>query len=107
MGHAFSPFLKFRGGKAMASTFGLWTGITLWEGPTFMGLGTLFMCSIQNNSSICSLFGFLPLLIIILLRDYEIGIIFIFILNILIVFLKLRKDLFIKPKFGLRNPFKS
>ncbi len=107
LGHAFSPFLKFKGGKALASTFGLWTGITLWEGPTFMGLTTLLICSIQNNSAICSLFGFLPLLIIILYREYEIGIIFLFLINLIIVFIKLVKDLFVKPKFGLRNPFKS
>lgn len=107
LGHAFSPFLKFKGGKALASTFGLWTGITLWEGPTFMGLTTLLICSIQNNSAICSLLGFLPLLILILYREYEIGITFLFLINLMIVFIKLVKDLFVKPKFGLRNPFKS
>jgi len=33
LGHAFSPFLKFRGGKAVASTFGVWIGLTLWKVP--------------------------------------------------------------------------
>ena len=28
LGHAFSPFLKFRGGKALATTAGSWTAIT-------------------------------------------------------------------------------
>jgi acyl phosphate:glycerol-3-phosphate acyltransferase len=37
-GHAFSPFLRFRGGKAVATTFGVWTGLTVWAGPTVMGL---------------------------------------------------------------------
>jgi glycerol-3-phosphate acyltransferase PlsY len=33
LGHAFSPFLKFRGGKAVAVTFGVWIGLTLWKVP--------------------------------------------------------------------------
>lgn len=44
LGHAFSPFLKFKGGNAVAVAFGIWTGITLWEGPTMLGIlfGLLF-----------------------------------------------------------------
>jgi len=45
-GHAFSPFLRFRGGKAVASTFGLWAGLTLGVGPTLMGLVLPIMYSV-------------------------------------------------------------
>jgi glycerol-3-phosphate acyltransferase PlsY len=38
LGHAYSPFLRFRGGKAVAVTFGLWTGLTLGEAPMFLGI---------------------------------------------------------------------
>lgn len=31
LGHAFSPFLRFNGGKALAVAFGVWIGLTLWE----------------------------------------------------------------------------
>lgn len=31
LGHAFSPFLGFRGGKALAVAFGAWIGLTLWK----------------------------------------------------------------------------
>ena len=31
LGHAFSPFLGFRGGKAVAVSFGVWIGLTLWR----------------------------------------------------------------------------
>jgi glycerol-3-phosphate acyltransferase PlsY len=41
LGHAFSPFLHFRGGKAIASAFGAWFGLLFWIGPTVLGLGTL------------------------------------------------------------------
>lgn len=37
-GHAFSPFLGFRGGKALAVTFGVWLGLTLWVVPTILGI---------------------------------------------------------------------
>ena len=44
LGHAFSPFLGGRGGKAVATTGGIWCGLTVWEGPTIggllLGLGT-------------------------------------------------------------------
>jgi len=30
-GHAFSPFLKFKGGKAIAVTFGVWSALTQFE----------------------------------------------------------------------------
>lgn len=41
LGHAFSPFLRFRGGKAIATSFGIWTALTVWWAPTAMGLGAL------------------------------------------------------------------
>jgi glycerol-3-phosphate acyltransferase PlsY len=33
LGHAFSPFLGFRGGKAIAVTLGVWIGLTVWKIP--------------------------------------------------------------------------
>lgn len=37
LGHAFSVFSRFRGGKAAAVSLGIWTGLTLWEGPSILG----------------------------------------------------------------------
>lgn len=37
LGHAFSPFLKFNGGKAVATTFGVWSGLTIGTGPILLG----------------------------------------------------------------------
>uniref|UniRef100_A0A7C5U613 Glycerol-3-phosphate acyltransferase n=1 Tax=Fervidobacterium nodosum TaxID=2424 RepID=A0A7C5U613_9BACT len=47
-GHAFSPFLKFKGGKAVATTFGAWSVLTMWEGPTLLG-GVFTIFSIINK----------------------------------------------------------
>jgi len=38
VGHVASPFLRFRGGKGIATTFGVWSALTLWEIPTVFGL---------------------------------------------------------------------
>ncbi|MFO7674812.1 MAG: glycerol-3-phosphate acyltransferase [bacterium] len=38
LGHAFPLFARFRGGKAVAVTFGAWCGLTLWEGPTVLSV---------------------------------------------------------------------
>lgn len=38
LGHAFSPFLGFQGGKALAVTFGIWTGLSLFVVPLILGL---------------------------------------------------------------------
>lgn len=37
IGHALSPLMGGRGGKAVAVTGGVWTGLTAWEGPTIGG----------------------------------------------------------------------
>lgn len=31
LGHVFSPFLRFRGGKALATSLGVWIGLTIWR----------------------------------------------------------------------------
>ena len=43
LGHAWSPFLRFRGGKAIAATFGVWTALTVPFGPFVMALTLLLL----------------------------------------------------------------
>ncbi len=51
LGHAFSPWLGFRGGKALAVTFGVWAGLTRGEVPLILGiLLTLFYLSLRHDS---------------------------------------------------------
>jgi glycerol-3-phosphate acyltransferase PlsY len=43
LGHAYSPFLRLRGGKAIAVTFGVWTALTVPFGPFVMALSLLLL----------------------------------------------------------------
>jgi len=64
-GHAFSIFLRFQGGKAVAVTFGVWAGLTGWG--TLFVLGALLLLayytiSIDGWAVICALLGLLVFL---------------------------------------------
>ena len=67
VGHAFSPFLGFRGGMGMATTFGVWLGLTGWLGPVIMALCIGFMFIIQKNWVWASVVGMTIFLIILML----------------------------------------
>jgi glycerol-3-phosphate acyltransferase PlsY len=67
VGHAFSPFLNFRGGMGMATTFGVWLGLTGWLGPAVMALCIGFMFVIQKNWVWASVVGMTIFLIILML----------------------------------------
>lgn len=48
LGHAFSPFLRFRGGKALAATLGSWSALTVPFGPFVMTLSLLAFHKLQT-----------------------------------------------------------
>lgn len=66
-GHAFSPFLRWRGGKAVATSLGVWMALTIWEGPTFGGLLLWFFSYLVGANGWAVLFMFLCLLPVLLL----------------------------------------
>lgn len=51
VGHAFSPFLKFKGGKAIATTFGIWSALTTWTVPVVFG-AALTICVLFSVESV-------------------------------------------------------
>lgn len=93
LGHAFSPFLHFRGGKAVATTFGIWTALTLWEGPTVFGLSLGLSYLIQSTDAWSVMFSISALFIYLWLRHYNKLILIICIANAVILAWKHRKEL--------------
>lgn len=93
LGHAFSPFLRFRGGKAVAVTFGIWTGLTLWEGPTMLGmlLGVFFLVQTADAWSVT--LGMLCFLAYLLMRRMDTATLAIWGGDMLILLWKHRCDL--------------
>ena len=66
-GHAFSPFLRFRGGKALAVSFGVWSGLTLWLIPTILGLFFGLFLALLRPNAWAVVAGMLSLFIVLLL----------------------------------------
>lgn len=66
-GHAFSPFLRFQGGKALAVSFGVWSGLTLWLIPTILGLFFGLFLALLRPNAWAVVAGMLSLFIVLLL----------------------------------------
>ena len=77
MGHAFSPMLRFKGGKAIATTFGAWSVLTKWEAPTILGTTfTIFTLIKPKDTKVEEdafrvLLGFLVLFIYVIFKFYS------------------------------------
>lgn len=50
LGHAYSPFLKFKGGKALATALGVWIGLTIWDVPLVALVGIILWFVLLKNS---------------------------------------------------------
>ncbi len=71
LGHAFSPFLRFRGGKAIAATFGVWAGFTLFECTLALGVSMGAIHLWQKNNAWTVFIGFMGLLAYLLIRHAD------------------------------------
>lgn len=82
LGHAFSPFLRGRGGKALAATFGVWTGLTLAEGPLVLGSSlAVAMLGLRLRDGWSVALGLLALLADLLWRGWPPTYLFIWLLS--------------------------
>lgn len=51
LGHAYTPFLEFRGGKSVSVTYGVWAGLLSWPGPLLLAVGQgLFFIFLASDS---------------------------------------------------------
>lgn len=49
LGHVFSPFLGFKGGKGLTTVLGVWIGLTLWKASLAGVLATLAGIALTTN----------------------------------------------------------
>ena len=49
IGHAFSVFLRFRGGRGLVVMFGVWAGLTLYRIPLIMGITAIGAVLLLKN----------------------------------------------------------
>lgn len=95
LGHAYSPFLKGRGGKAILVTFGIWTGVVSFWGPLVFGalLGIFYLVQDENAWSV--MLGMTAFLVFLIIREPELYIVAIWAGNMAVLAQKHGK--------GLRN----
>jgi acyl phosphate:glycerol-3-phosphate acyltransferase len=103
IGHAYSVFLGFKGGKAVATTFGIWTAITVYRAPLVLG-GFFILFSLTLSSSAWSvMLGMLGLLGYLLISHAEAWLLAIWTGNMFILIIKhwteLRQPVGLNPRF--------
>jgi glycerol-3-phosphate acyltransferase PlsY len=72
LGHVYSPWLHFHGGKGLATSFGVWLGLTLWLGPTILGLSLFAWRKLLHSDRSVTVAGTLTLLVILLLIKQDV-----------------------------------
>lgn len=63
LGHVFSPFLHFRGGKALAVSLGVWIGLTVWKASLVGVIGTMIGITLMTSSGWAVMLGLVFILI--------------------------------------------
>ena len=71
LGHAFSPFLRFRGGKAVAVSFGVWIALLPGGTPILLSLLLTAFYAIQSSDAWAVMLTLLALLVYLLLRGAD------------------------------------
>jgi glycerol-3-phosphate acyltransferase PlsY len=67
LGHVFSPFLGFHGGKAIAVSLGVWIGLTIWKASLLGVIGTVVGITLMTSSGWAVMTGLLMILLALLL----------------------------------------
>lgn len=97
LGHAFSPFMRFNGGKAVAVTFGVWMALSFWEVPFLGGVALALWYTCISNSGWAMAMTLASLFVYLLLFGANPLLLVIFALNAVIIMFKYRADLSRSP----------
>ena len=97
LGHAYSPFLGFRGGKALAVSLGVWGGLTMGQGPLLLAVLLLLWYALIAVDGWAVLLTALSFGLYLLLAGAEAPLLTIWAGNTLIIAWKHRADLALVP----------
>jgi glycerol-3-phosphate acyltransferase PlsY len=92
-GHAFSPFLRFKGGKAIAVSLGIWCGLTLYQVPLVLGLILGILIALFTNNGWSTVLGFASLSVYLLIIAAPLWMLGVWLGNLTIIVWKHRADL--------------
>ncbi|HRE29684.1 MAG TPA: glycerol-3-phosphate acyltransferase [Anaerolineales bacterium] len=103
LGHAFSPWLKGQGGKAVATTFGIWAGLTGPVAPIVFGalLGTWFWALAPSGWALLAAFACLGLHLALSSAEPAFGAIWL--ANAALLSWKFRQDLATLPRLRVER----
>ena len=93
LGHSFSPFLKFNGGKSLAASGGVWISVSGGIAVPIIIISLGIFHSLQKNHSWTIMLTMLSILIFYLLTDFDYNIIFIWSINIILLIYKHRIEM--------------
>jgi acyl phosphate:glycerol-3-phosphate acyltransferase len=105
VGHAYSVFLRFKGGKAVATTFGVWTAITVYRAPLVLGVLLIIFYNLLSSHAWAIIFGMSGLLGYLLISHADTWLLAIWAGNMLILILKHWNEL--QQPVGLNPRFKK
>ena len=94
LGHAFSPFLNWKGGKAVAATFGAWIGLTLWWTVPLVAVVSVVALNFVMKSAVAVLLSLLIMLAYIFFFEFSSVWIGVVIAHFLLMTYTHRHDLF-------------
>ena len=97
LGHAFSPFLQFRGGKALAVSLGIWIGLLGVEGLLVLAILMTVTLIVINNNDWAAVLGSLSFGAYLLLMQADFVALAVWAGNMLILLWKYRHNLQHKP----------
>lgn len=107
LGHAFSPFLSFKGGKAIATSMGIWIGLTLWRVPLLGVLALVFWYLVLTSSGWAVMFTLSTVLVYLLLAGGESLLLIVWLLNTLLLVYRHRDELRHPPVFRVPPPLQK
>jgi len=93
LGHAYSPWLRFKGGKAIVTTFGIWTGLTLYQAPLLLGGLCALGYALLQSQAWASVLAFALFGLIFPFFSYQPVLVWVSLANFAILLHKHRQDL--------------